>query len=169
MLLQQTRRRLVSCGQFFDTTLGSDWLVIEPISVSCDLCEDPAIFPLIIDHLFQVTTSADGILRLCRDFFYRSDHDVSLSTYILLCLSTLQLNYYNVCHITRPQVMNGLMSPCGNFKGMVHIYKLFFNCNGTWEGFQKIGVLRSQENLTHYMCGKICTRSLLNLIDRVIC
>lgn len=42
----------MSCGQFFDTTLGSDWLVIEPISVSCDLCEDPAIFPLIIDHLF---------------------------------------------------------------------------------------------------------------------
>lgn len=59
----------MSCGQFFDTTLGSDWLVIEPISVSCDLCEDPAIFPLIIDHLFWVTTSADGILRLCRDFF----------------------------------------------------------------------------------------------------
>lgn len=105
ILLQQTRRRLVSCGQFFDTTLGSDWLVIEPISVPCDLCEDTAIFPLIIDHLFQVTTSADGILRLCRDFFYRSDHDVSLSTYILLCLSTLYLNNYNVCHI-RPQVMN---------------------------------------------------------------
>lgn len=43
-LLQHTRRSSVSCGQFFDTTLGPDWLVIEPISVSCDLCEDLAIY-----------------------------------------------------------------------------------------------------------------------------
>lgn len=73
-------------------------------------------------------------LKIVPGFFYRSDHDVSLSTYILLCLSTLYLNYYNVCHI-RPQVMNCWILPCGNFKGMVHIYKLLFNCNGTWEGF----------------------------------
>lgn len=43
-LLQHTRRSSVICGQFFDTTLGPDWLVIEPIGVSCDLCEDLAIY-----------------------------------------------------------------------------------------------------------------------------
>lgn len=45
-LLQHTRRSSVSCGQFFDTTLGPDWLVIGPISVSCDLCEDLAIYTI---------------------------------------------------------------------------------------------------------------------------